>query len=148
MPADHPMQPGIIGLGRDAGPTWSASCCVTATNAPPMTSAPTRSRRSQPRELPELVSKLKPPVWIMVPAGIVRSTLGQLVPLPGAGDIVIDGGNAYYRDDIARSASLRPSGIHYVNAGTSGGVHGRERGYCLMIRGEAGPRAGGRCPAG
>jgi 6-phosphogluconate dehydrogenase len=91
--------------------------------------------------LAELVAGLTPPrnVWIMVPAGIVQPTLDQLVPLLAAGDTVIDGGNSYYRDDITRAAALRPAGIHYLDVGTSGGVWGLERGYCLMIGGDAGP---------
>ena len=75
-------------------------------------------------------------VWVMVPAGYVQSTVDQLADLLDADDIVIDGGNSYYRDDIARAAELVPRGIHYVDCGTSGGVWGRERGYCLMIGGE------------
>ena len=72
----------------------------------------------------------------MVPAGVVESTLTSLVPMLDADDVVIDGGNSYYRDDITRSASLREQGIHYLDVGTSGGVWGLERGYCLMIGGD------------
>jgi 6-phosphogluconate dehydrogenase len=88
--------------------------------------------------LEDLVSRLSKPraVWLMVPAGVVDQELALLVPLLEAGDIVIDGGNSYYRDDIRRGAELKPQGIHYVDVGTSGGVAGLERGYCLMIGGE------------
>jgi len=88
--------------------------------------------------LAEFVAALEKPrnVWIMVPAGIVDQTLLSLVPLLDSDDVVIDGGNSYYRDDITRSASLRTTGIHYLDVGTSGGVFGLERGYCLMIGGD------------
>jgi 6-phosphogluconate dehydrogenase len=87
--------------------------------------------------LPDLVSKLTAPrvVWLMVPAASVDATLEQLKPLLSPGDIVIDGGNSYYRDDIRRSRELEPAGIRYVDCGTSGGVWGLDRGYCLMIGG-------------
>jgi 6-phosphogluconate dehydrogenase len=88
--------------------------------------------------LADFVSKLDKPrnIWIMVPAGIVAQTLDQLRPLLDAEDIIIDGGNSYYRDDITRAADLKRDGIHYVDCGTSGGVWGLDRGYCLMIGGE------------
>jgi 6-phosphogluconate dehydrogenase len=91
--------------------------------------------------LADFVAKLEAPrnIWIMVPAGVVESTLVQLRPLLEPDDIVIDGGNSYYRDDITRAADLRRDGIHYVDVGTSGGVWGLERGYCLMIGGEDEP---------
>jgi 6-phosphogluconate dehydrogenase len=84
------------------------------------------------------VAALEPPrnIWIMVPAGIVDQTLEQLVPLLAAGDTVIDGGNSYYHDDITRSTALAGAGIHYLDVGTSGGVFGLERGFCLMIGGD------------
>ncbi|MEJ8660524.1 phosphogluconate dehydrogenase (NAD(+)-dependent, decarboxylating) [Streptomyces halotolerans] len=88
--------------------------------------------------LHDLVDKLEQPrnVWLMLPAGVVQPTLEQLVALLATDDTVIDGGNSYYRDDMARAVQLAPSGIHYVDCGTSGGVWGLERGYCLMIGGE------------
>ena len=88
--------------------------------------------------LEDLVARLAKPraVWLMVPAAVVDQALAQLAPLLEAGDTIIDGGNSYYRDDIRRGAELRPRSIHYVDAGTSGGVAGLERGYCLMIGGE------------
>src|SRR5205085_897063 len=76
-------------------------------------------------------------VWLMVPAAIVDSVLAELRPLLQAGDIIIDGGNSHYHDDIRRAEQLRPLGIHYIDVGTSGGVLGFEEGYCLMIGGEA-----------
>ncbi|MFP5318763.1 MAG: phosphogluconate dehydrogenase (NAD(+)-dependent, decarboxylating) [Acidimicrobiia bacterium] len=88
--------------------------------------------------LEDLVGKLAPPraVWIMVPAGYVGDTVEALAPLLEEGDIVLDGGNSYYREDIHRSETLARSGIHFVDVGTSGGVFGLERGFCLMIGGE------------
>jgi 6-phosphogluconate dehydrogenase len=88
--------------------------------------------------LSEFISKLDKPraFCIMVPAAYVDSTIAELTPLLASGDIVIDGGNSHYHDDIARSKALEPKGIHYVDMGTSGGIWGLERGYCLMIGGE------------
>src|SRR4029079_15924667 len=91
--------------------------------------------------LDEFVGKLDGPraIWLMLPAAIVDSTLDALVPLLPAGDTVIDGGNSYYRDDIIRAQKLAESGLPYVDCGTSGGVWGLDRGYCLMIGGEEQP---------
>ncbi|MEU9008974.1 phosphogluconate dehydrogenase (NAD(+)-dependent, decarboxylating) [Streptomyces sp. NPDC048479] len=88
--------------------------------------------------LHDFVDKLEKPrnVWQMLPAGVVQPTLDQLAALLDPDDTVVDGGNSYYRDDIARAQQLAPRGIHYVDCGTSGGVWGLERGYCLMIGGE------------
>src|SRR5690242_6801170 len=88
--------------------------------------------------LEDLLNKLSKPraIWLMVPAASVDATLETIVPHLEAGDIVIDGGNSYYIDDIRRAKALQPKGIHYVDCGTSGGVWGLERGYCLMIGGE------------
>ena len=88
--------------------------------------------------LEDFVSKLSVPRagWIMVPAAFTGSTVTDLAALMDAGDIVIDGGNSYYRDDVDRAAALKPQGIHYVDIGTSGGVFGLERGFCLMVGGE------------
>jgi 6-phosphogluconate dehydrogenase len=88
--------------------------------------------------LADFVAKLDKPrnIWIMVPAGIVEQTLTQLRPLLQHDDVIIDGGNSYYRDDIVRAKELKAYGIHYVDVGTSGGVWGLDRGYCLMIGGE------------
>src|SRR5580658_5406766 len=88
--------------------------------------------------LAELVKKMDAPraICIMVPAAFVDGTIAELEKLLGSGDTIIDGGNSHYHDDIARAARLKPKGIHYVDMGTSGGVWGLERGYCLMIGGE------------
>jgi 6-phosphogluconate dehydrogenase len=88
--------------------------------------------------LDEFVAKLKPPraIWLMVPAAVVDATVAELVGRLAPGDILIDGGNSYYHDDIRRAAELKPKKIHYVDVGTSGGVWGLERGYCMMIGGE------------
>jgi len=86
----------------------------------------------------DFAKKLSKPraVWLMVPAAVVDSVLTSLTPMLEPGDIVIDGGNSYYHDDIRRAGELKSKGIHYVDCGTSGGVWGSERGYCLMIGGE------------
>jgi len=88
--------------------------------------------------LGDLVSKLEAPrsIWLMVPAAAVDSTIEELLPLLQPGDTIIDGGNSYYIDDIRRAKHIAPRGIHYVDVGTSGGVWGLERGYCMMIGGE------------
>jgi 6-phosphogluconate dehydrogenase len=88
--------------------------------------------------LEDVAKKLKAPrtVWMMVPAAVVDSTLASVTPSLEADDVIIDGGNSYYHDDIRRASELKAKGIHYVDAGTSGGVWGAERGYCLMIGGE------------
>jgi 6-phosphogluconate dehydrogenase len=88
--------------------------------------------------LQEFVDKLSLPraAWVMVPAAFAGKTIDDLADLMAEGDIVIDGGNTYYRDDIDRAARLSPRGLHYVDVGTSGGVFGLERGFCLMIGGE------------
>ena len=88
--------------------------------------------------LPDFVKKLAKPraIWLMVPAAVVDKTIAELLPLLEKGDILIDGGNSYYVDDIRRAKELTPRGIHYVDVGTSGGVWGLERGYCMMIGGE------------
>jgi 6-phosphogluconate dehydrogenase len=89
--------------------------------------------------LAEFVKALKKPraVWLMVPAGVVDKSIADLLPHLEAGDILIDGGNSYYVDDIRRAKELKPKGIHYVDVGTSGGVWGLDRGYCMMVGGEA-----------
>ena len=88
--------------------------------------------------LEEFAGKLKGPrtIWMMVPAAVVDPTLDDLIPFLTADDVIIDGGNSYYHDDIRRAAELKPRGIHWVDAGTSGGVWGAKRGYCLMIGGD------------
>ena len=90
--------------------------------------------------LQDFVTKLSKPraVWLMIPAGFVEETLEKITPHLESGDIIIDGGNSYYVDDIRRSKELAPKGIHFVDVGTSGGIWGLDRGYCMMI---GGPRA-------
>ena len=139
------MQLGMIGLGRMGGNMvrrWMA-----AGHNVSVYSATAKTREAFSKEtgafaassLEELVSKLKAPriLWLMVPAAAVDKTLNDLVGKLEKGDIVIDGGNSYYIDDIRRAKELGAKGIHYVDCGTSGGIWGLERGYCLMIGGEA-----------
>jgi 6-phosphogluconate dehydrogenase len=135
---------GMIGLGR-MGANMSRRLsaagihCVVHDTKPEAVKALVASHITGAYSLQELVQALAPPraVWIMVPAAVVDSVLGQLVPLLSPGDIVIDGGNSFYRDDIRRGAELRQRGLHYLDVGTSGGVAGNQRGYCLMIGGDA-----------
>ena len=89
-------------------------------------------------KLDDFVAKLDTPrvAWVMIPAGLTPQVVGELAELMEPGDIIIDGGNSNYREDIDRAAELKPKGIHYVDVGTSGGVFGLDRGYCLMIGGE------------
>jgi 6-phosphogluconate dehydrogenase len=136
---------GMIGLGR-MGANMSRRLaaagihCVVHDHKPEAVKALAGERIAGAFSLQELVKALAPPraVWIMVPAAVVDSVLAELLPLLSAGDIVIDGGNSYYRDDIRRGAELQQRGLHYLDVGTSGGVAGNQRGYCLMIGGDAG----------
>ena len=143
MPTEKPMQLGMIGLGRMGANLVrrlmrDGHRCVAYDVNPDAVKALEAEGATGASSLADFAAKLEQPrnIWIMVPAGIVDSTLAQLVPLLDADDVVIDGGNSYYRDDITRSAELRAKGIHYVDVGTSGGVWGLERGYCLMIGGD------------
>lgn len=139
------MQLGMIGLGRMGGNMVRR--LMAAGHNVSVYSATAKTREAFAKEtgafaassLDELVSKLKAPrvVWLMVPAAVVDQTLNDLAGKLAKGDIVIDGGNSYYIDDIRRAKLLSPRGIHYVDCGTSGGVWGLERGYCLMIGGES-----------
>jgi len=112
--------------------------CVVFNRSPKPVQELVKEKAIGTASLNELVSKLKKPraIWLMVPAATVDEMISQLVPNLDQGDILIDGGNSYYVDDIRRAKSLAPK-IHYLDVGTSGGVWGRERGYCLMIGGEA-----------
>jgi len=139
------MQLGMIGLGRMGASMVrrlmaKGQECVVHDTLPAAASALAGEGALPAASVAELVSKMTPPraVWLMVPAGVVDAALETLVPQLQAGDIVIDGGNSYYRDDIRRAQQLAASGLHHVDVGTSGGVAGQERGYCLMIGGEAG----------
>ena len=112
--------------------------CVVHDKQPAAVASLAKQGATGAATLEEMVSRMSTPraVWLMVPAAVVDETLAALIPLLEAGDIVIDGGNSYYRDDIRRGAALKEKGIHYVDVGTSGGVAGFDRGYCLMIGGE------------
>ena len=136
------MQIGMIGLGRMGGNMSrrllrAKHQCVAFDRHPENVRKVTDEGGTGAASLEELVQKLAPPraIWMMVPAAGVDSTIGQLVPKLQRGDILIDGGNSYYIDDIRRSRQLQQQGIHYVDVGTSGGVWGLERGYCQMIGG-------------
>jgi 6-phosphogluconate dehydrogenase len=143
MTTDKPMQLGMVGLGRMGANLVRRlmrdghRCVVFDVNAGAVNDL-AKEGATGTTGLDDLVAKLDKPraVWLMLPAAIVDSTLDALVPLLDAGDAVIDGGNSYYRDDITRAKRLVAKNIHYVDCGTSGGVWGLERGYCLMIGGE------------
>ncbi len=137
------MQLGMIGLGRMGANmvrrllSHGQECVVHDVHAE--AAAPlVKEGAVAGSSLDDFLAKLKPPraVWLMVPAAIVDSMIEQLAGKLDKGDILIDGGNSYYHDDIRRAAELKPGGIHYVDVGTSGGVWGLERGYCMMIGGE------------
>ncbi|MGE9292950.1 phosphogluconate dehydrogenase (NAD(+)-dependent, decarboxylating) [Ruficoccus sp. ZRK36] len=140
------MQLGMVGLGRmganivrrlmKAGHT----CVVYDTN-PETVAELVAEGAVGSSTLEEFVSKLEKPAaaWVMIPAAITDKVVKQLADLMDKGDIIIDGGNSYFRDDRRRAKELEPKGIHYIDCGTSGGVWGLERGYCLMIGGEDGP---------
>src|SRR5690242_9863060 len=140
------MQLGMIGLGRMGANMvrrlmkGSHQCVVFDKNAANVSLLESEGATGS-ASLQDFVKKLTPPraVWIMVPAAVVDSTLEELAPLLADGDTVVDGGNSNYTDDIRRAQQLAPSGIHYIDAGVSGGVWGLERGYCLMIGGEKEP---------
>jgi 6-phosphogluconate dehydrogenase len=137
------MQLGMVGLGR-MGANLTRRLMrdgheVVVSDVSPEAVAALESEGATPSSsVDDLVAKLQPPraVWVMVPAGITGAVVDQVAATMDAGDIVIDGGNSYYRDDIHKAAELRERGIHYVDVGTSGGVFGLERGFCLMIGGE------------
>jgi 6-phosphogluconate dehydrogenase len=143
MTTESPMQLGMIGLGRMGANLVrrlmrDGHRCVAYDVNEDAVKALEAEGAVGTNSLADFVAALEKPrnVWIMVPAGIVDQTLLSLVPLLDSDDVVIDGGNSYYRDDITRSASLRTTGIHYLDVGTSGGVYGLERGFCLMIGGD------------
>lgn len=137
------MELGMIGLGRMGANMVRRlmraghKCVVTDVHAEAV-QAMTKEGAVGATALADFVKKLSKPraIWLMVPAAVVDETLATLVPLLEKDDIVIDGGNSYYHDDIRRANELKPHGIHYMDVGTSGGVWGLERGYCLMIGGE------------
>jgi 6-phosphogluconate dehydrogenase len=137
------MQVGMIGLGRMGANMvrrlmrGGHDCVVFDVSPDAITALEGEGATGAPK-IEDFVAKLTPPrsICIMVPAAVVDSTLDMLVPLLEADDTVIDGGNSYYRDDITRAKALAEKGLHYVDMGTSGGVFGLDRGYCLMIGGD------------
>jgi 6-phosphogluconate dehydrogenase len=137
------MQLGMIGLGR-MGANLTRRLMrdgheMVVWNRDPAPTATLAGEGAVGSETPaDLVAKLERPraVWIMVPAAVTGQVVSDVAKLLDEGDTIIDGGNSYYRDDIARAAELAENGIHHVDVGTSGGVFGLERGYCLMIGGE------------
>ncbi len=137
------MQAGMIGLGRMGGNMVRRlmrqnHACVVYDRAQAVVESLEREGARGARALPELVTQLDRPraVILMVPAAFVDDSIDELAALLEKGDTIIDGGNSYYHDDIARAQRLAAKGLHYVDMGTSGGVWGLERGYCLMIGGE------------
>jgi 6-phosphogluconate dehydrogenase len=137
------MQLGMIGLGRMGANMvrrliGGGQQCVVFDMSREAVAALAEEKAIGAASLADFVNKLAKPraIWLMVPAAVVDKSIAELLPLLEKGDIVIDGGNSYYVDDIRRAKELAPKGIHYVDVGTSGGVWGLERGYCMMIGGE------------
>jgi len=137
------MQLGMIGLGRMGANMvrrliGGGHDCVVFDMSPKAVAELVKEKAVGASSLADFIAKLAKPraVWLMVPAAVVDKTIADLLPLLEKGDILIDGGNSYYVDDIRRAKELAPHGIHYVDVGTSGGVWGLERGYCMMIGGE------------
>jgi 6-phosphogluconate dehydrogenase len=137
------MQIAMIGLGRMGANMarrllGAGHQCVVFDMSPKAVAELTREKAVGSSSLADLVKQLHKPraIWLMVPAAVVDKTIADLLPLVERDDILIDGGNSYYVDDIRRAKELAPKGIHYVDVGTSGGVWGLERGYCMMIGGE------------
>ena len=138
------MQLGMIGLGRMGANMVrrllkGGHQCVVFDMSAKTVQELAKENAVGASSLVDFVKKLSKPraVWLMVPAAVVDKTIAELLPLLERGDILIDGGNSYYIDDLRRAKDLGPKGIHYVDVGTSGGVWGLERGYCMMIGGEA-----------
>src|ERR1700678_3051092 len=136
------MQLGMVGLGRMGANMVlrllkGGHRCVVFDKSPKAVEALVHDKAEGSSSLSDLVKKLEKPraIWLMVPAAVVDNSIRDLLPLLEAGDILIDGGNSYYIDDIRRAKETAPKGIHYVDVGTSGGVWGLERGYCMMIGG-------------
>jgi 6-phosphogluconate dehydrogenase len=136
------MQLGMVGLGRMGANMVrrlmnAGHECVVFDRSPQAVADLAKEKAVGSSSIKEFVSKLQKPraTWLMIPAAYVDSTIAEIVPFLEAGDILIDGGNSYYIDDIRRAKNLAPKGIHYVDVGTSGGVWGLERGYCMMIGG-------------
>src|ERR1043166_1118649 len=143
------LQLGMIGLGRMGANMVRRLIkggheCVVFDRSPDAVKDLVKDKAIGATSLADFVKKLHKPraVWLMVPAGSVDETIASLQPLVESGDILIGGGNSYYVDDIRRAKELQSKGLHYVDVGTSGGVWGLERGYCMMIGGE--PDVGNR----
>src|SRR5260370_18417602 len=137
------MQLGMIGLGRMGANMVrrlikKGQNCVVFDRLPKSVDELVKEKATAAGSLAELVEELAKPraIWLMVPAAVVDDTIADLLPRVEAGDILIDGGNSYYVDDIRRAKDLAHQKVHYVDVGTSGGVWGLERGYCMMIGGE------------
>jgi 6-phosphogluconate dehydrogenase len=137
------MQIGMIGLGRMGANMVRRLLrggheCVVNDRNPEAVQALIDEGATGDTALDGFIAKLKPPrtIWLMIPAALVDTMLDQLVSVVAEGDVIIDGGNSYYIDDIRRARELKAKGIHYVDVGTSGGVWGLDRGYCQMIGGE------------
>ncbi|MCB1949624.1 phosphogluconate dehydrogenase (NAD(+)-dependent, decarboxylating) [Nitrosomonas sp.] len=137
------MQLGMIGLGRMGANlvrrlTQDGHTCVVYDVNTAAAKALTGPNIQSADSLADFVGKLTQPriVWVMVPAGVTGKTVSDLATMLSTGDTIVDGGNSYYRDDQARAKALKPQGINYVDCGTSGGIFGFQRGYCLMIGGE------------
>jgi 6-phosphogluconate dehydrogenase len=138
------MQLAMIGLGRMGANMvrrllTGGHQCIVYDRSPEAVQTLVKEQAVGSSSLEELMQSLTKPraVWLMVPAGVVDKTIADLLPYLDQGDILIDGGNSYYIDDIRRAKALTTNGIHYVDVGTSGGVWGLERGYCMMIGGES-----------
>jgi 6-phosphogluconate dehydrogenase len=136
------MQLGMVGLGRMGANMVrrlmkAGHSCVVFDVFPKNVEVLVKEKAVGSSSPKDMVSKLQKPraIWLMVPAAVVDETIAGLVPYLEPGDTLIDGGNSYYIDDIRRAKQLTPKGIHYVDVGTSGGVWGLERGYCMMIGG-------------
>ncbi len=162
------MQLGMLGLGRMGGNLvrrllHAGHDCVVFDHRAEAVAELSAEGAEGSRDLADFVARLQPPraIWLMLPAAVVDTVIEALGPHLQAGDTLIDGGNSFYQDDLRRAAALAAREIHYLDVGTSGGVWGRERGYCLMIGGEAatvtrldplwralapGPDAAGRTP--
>ena len=143
MTTDQPMQLGMIGLGRMGANLVRRMMrdghrCVVYDRSADAVKQLEGEGATGASSMAGLVAKLEPPraAWLMLPAAVTGRVLGELAQLMEPGDTIIDGGNTYYHDDIARAKALAPKQLHYVDVGTSGGVFGLERGFCLMIGGD------------